>query len=157
MTSKEYQREYYQRNKERLNAKSKKYAIDNKEALTVTRKAWALLNKEKIQQKNKEEYQSLTPKERKDRDLRCKYGITLAQYDKMLKEQNNSCACCGITVDTLLTKYPKSFHGSLVVDHDHETGKVRELLCSKCNTLVGYLEKRKELIPKAYEYINKHK
>ena len=119
-------------------------------------KQWNLKNKDRIKQ-DKQEYYAENKEAQRNRDLLSRYGISTSDYEEMLKEQNNSCACCGITVDTLLTKYPKSFHGSLVVDHDHETGKVRELLCSKCNTLVGYLEKRKELIPKAYEYINKHK
>lgn len=134
MTDKEYQKkyhkEYYQKNKETLKEKHKKYSLDNKE---------------KVDEK------------RKNRDLKSKYNITVDVYKTMLETQQHSCACCGITVKELALVYPNSFHNSLVVDHCHEKNKVRELLCCKCNTLVGYIEKRKEILPKVYEYIEKHK
>jgi hypothetical protein len=122
MSKKAYQKEYYQKNKERILAK----------------------------------YQALSTEEKKNRDLKSKYGIDVARYEEMLKEQDNKCACCGVGLEELSEKYPNSFHKSLVVDHDHETGKVRGLLCSQCNILIGFLEK-KELVPKAYDYIEKHK
>jgi hypothetical protein len=122
MSKKAYQKEYYQKNKERILAK----------------------------------YQALSTEEKKNRDLKSKYGIDVARYEEMLKEQENKCACCGVGLEELSEKYPNSFHKSLVVDHDHETGKVRGLLCSQCNILIGFLEK-KELVPKAYDYIEKHK
>ena len=156
MDSKEYNKEYYLKNKERINARHKQYAIDNKEALSVTRKAWALLNKEKIQKQNKEEYQNLTTKERKDRDLRCKYGITIEKYEEMRQQQQQKCACCGVHEDELLKKYPNSFHAFLAVDHCHESLKVRALLCNSCNMFVGLLESRKELLPSALNYIAEH-
>lgn len=125
---------------------------DKKSKQLEYQKKWYSLNKEyhkEYREKNKEKV--------KNTRLLIKYGISLETYNAMVLQQKQQCACCGVSVSTLSEQYPDSPHGSLVVDHDHETGKVRELLCSKCNTLVGYLEKRKELIPKAYEYINKHK
>ena len=161
MTDKEYQqkyqKEYYQKNKERIRARHEKYNIENKEKLKEKRKEFDLLNKEQIKAYRKEYYQTLSKEKKKDRDLKSKYGIDVARYEEMLKEQENKCACCGVSLEELSEKYPNSFHKALVVDHDHETGKVRGLLCSSCNTLIGYLEKRKELIPKAYDYIEKHK
>lgn len=61
--------------------------------------------------------------------LKSKYGLTPEQYDEMLTAQENVCAIC---------KNPESqvLNGSisrLSVDHDHDTGKVRGLLCIKCN------------------------
>lgn len=156
MASKEYDSEYYQKNKERITARHKQYAIENKDALAVKQKEWALLNKERIQKQNKEGYQKLTARERKDRDLRCKYGITLAQYDEMIEQQKHQCACCGISETALLKKYPNSFHACLAVDHCHESLKVRALLCNSCNMFVGLLESRKELLPSALNYIAEH-
>jgi len=52
-----------------------------------------------------------------------RYGITVAQYDKMLKRQKGTCALCG--------KPPKTKR--LAVDHDHATKRVRGLLCFLCN------------------------
>jgi len=57
-----------------------------------------------------------------------KYRMTPEDFDRMLDEQNGSCACCG--------RVPKKF----VVDHDHATGKVRGLLCNTCNVGIGHMQ-----------------
>ena len=68
----------------------------------------------------------MTSKERqKDYRLRKRYGITLADYKRMLKEQKNGCAICG--------KPNKNCKRGLQVDHTHQTGYVRGLLCLYCN------------------------
>ena len=59
----------------------------------------------------------------KDRSLQLKYGIGLTEYNKMMVRQDGVCMICKLS--------PK--HKSLCVDHDHNTKKVRGLLCSKCN------------------------
>lgn len=59
----------------------------------------------------------------RDRRLRRKYGITLAQYNRMLKAQGGVCKLCG--------RPPKKL--PLAVDHDHATKRVRGLLCFTCN------------------------
>ncbi len=65
--------------------------------------------------------------------LRHCFGLTLEDYDKMSEEQNGVCAICdGINLDGR----------RLYVDHDHETGKVRGLLCLKCNNRLGVLENK---------------
>ena len=54
-----------------------------------------------------------------------KYGITVAQYNQLLKKQHNCCAIC--------LKEASSFTKRLAVDHDHITGEIRGLLCTYCN------------------------
>lgn len=61
-----------------------------------------------------------------------KYGLTAAGFRKLLAEQGGGCAICGATA-------ANANGGRLVVDHDHETGKVRGLLCGGCNTGIGLL------------------
>lgn len=61
--------------------------------------------------------------------LKERYGITLEDYQKRLKKQKGACAICGHT--------PGPDERRLVVDHDHETGVVRGLLCHKCNVALG--------------------
>lgn len=69
-----------------------------------------------------------------------KYGLTLAEYDEMVRQP---CRLCGSTT-------------KVVVDHDHETGKVRGPLCSHCNTGIGLLQDNPALMRKAAEYVERH-
>lgn len=79
--------------------------------------------------------------------LKERYGITLEEYDNMLKEQGGGCKICG-SPDP---KRKGSKH--LVVDHCHATGKVRGLLCYRCNVGLGNFEDGPALVLKAYEYL----
>lgn len=81
----------------------------------------------------------------KDRKLKRTYGISFAEYEKMLNAQNGKCAICGTTS----TGSRKAFH----VDHDHKTGKIRGLLCSQCNTGIGNLRDDIGLLERAIEYL----
>ena len=67
-----------------------------------------------------------------------KYGVTPEQYEQMMLDQNGVCAICN-----------QSCIRALAVDHDHETGVVRGLLCWKCNTGLGRLE---QYLDRAIEY-----
>lgn len=73
------------------------------------------------------------------------YGITLEEYNEILKKQDNKCVICG----------KKSI--KLVVDHDHETGKVRGLLCNQCNTALGLFQEDILTLQKSIDYISKYK
>ena len=65
-----------------------------------------------------------------EKELEWKYGLSSSEYQDLVKSQGGLCAIC--KTDTL----------KLHVDHCHTTGKVRGLLCSGCNTAVGFYEKR---------------
>ena len=80
-------------------------------------------------------------------NLKRKYNITPEEYENLLIDQNGKCAICGVSY--------KEFKKELAVDHDHITGEVRSLLCQRCNNLIGYLEKNKKLLYKAFNYIDK--
>lgn len=75
----------------------------------------------------------------RERHLRYVYGITTADYDRMLAEQGGCCAICGTAEVGAARRY---FH----VDHDHTTGRVRGLLCVKCNTSLPFYERYHEVI-----------
>lgn len=80
--------------------------------------------------------------------LYSKYGITLDYFDQLLEKQNYSCAIC---------KNPqKSKNRRLCVDHNHETGEVRGLLCDLCNTALGKFQDSRELLLRAEEYLKKY-
>ncbi len=79
------------------------------------------------------------------------YGMTVADYDRMLASQDGGCAICG-------TKTRGSKPGCrLAIDHDHESGKVRGLLCGDCNTAIGKFRDDPALLEKAAKYIKQHK
>lgn len=82
--------------------------------------------------------------------LKTNYGITQEAYEALLKEQNSACAICSI-------KAPNSTNKYLHVDHCHTSGKIRSLLCSRCNTAIGLLKESTLVAFKAFKYLVKHK
>ncbi len=84
--------------------------------------------------------------------LKKTFGITLEDYDYMLYKQDYRCAVCG-------SDYPgcngKGKRNSFCVDHDHETNKVRGLLCRNCNTGIGLLGDNIKGLEKAIKYLEK--
>lgn len=85
------------------------------------------------------------PLKAKHRKLKSKFGITLEQYNIMFKEQLGCCAICGTHQITL--------NKSLAVDHNHSTGKVRKLLCPKCNMALGYTKEDIVILTNMIDYI----
>lgn len=85
----------------------------------------------------------------KDRKLKKAYGIGYAEYKSMLAAQDGRCAICG----TRDTGNRKAFH----VDHCHDTGVVRGLLCGNCNSGIGNLRDNVELLQRAIEYLTNSK
>lgn len=85
-----------------------------------------------------------------ERDLKRRYGITPAEYDAILKKQGGVCDIC---------KKPRTQKRRLHVDHDHRNGKVRGILCSRCNWLVMVLEVAQDMnkTKPARKFIRKHK
>ena len=73
-----------------------------------------------------------------------KYGLTLEQYERMLASQGGGCAVCG---------GPPNGRGAFHVDHDHESGTVRGLLCHKCNTALGLVDESLERLEKLSTYL----
>lgn len=87
------------------------------------------------------------------RRLMQRFGITLEQYNEMLAKQGGTCAICGGN-QTIRDKAGKLRR--LAVDHDHKTGKVRQLLCSSCNTGIGLVKESVRTLSKMIDYIRKH-
>jgi hypothetical protein len=87
--------------------------------------------------------------------LRQQYSLTEEQYDEMNARQNGLCAICG-KPETRQHKRSSS-PDRLSVDHDHATGKNRELLCFQCNLLIGYAHDDAEVLERAAAYLKKHK
>jgi hypothetical protein len=82
------------------------------------------------------------------------FGVDAARYQEMLREQNGVCAICGEP-----ERSPDKATGKtrdLAIDHNHETGVVRQLLCSNCNRALGLFCDDPALLDAAMAYLHKH-
>ena len=95
----------------------------------------------------------LSIKPDRKRALKYLYGLTPEAYTALLESQNYTCKICQKPQDWVTNKSKLGFW-SLCVDHDHVTGRIRGLLCSKCNTLLGKAEDKVEVLQRAIEYLN---
>lgn len=85
----------------------------------------------------------------RNRSLLKTYNLTLDEYNTLLEEQDHSCRVCGTHADETSR--------NLAVDHCHETGKIRSLLCNKCNTALGLLNEDVDVMKKLIKYVEDHK
>jgi hypothetical protein len=85
----------------------------------------------KSTKKWKREHPDRARRSARNTNLKRLYGISLANYEEMLVKQGGGCAACGCT---------NGPHFSLAVDHSHKTGRVRSLLCNKCNGVLGFVD-----------------
>jgi len=93
---------------------------------------------------------SLVPKEKAAaKRLKYTFGLTYDEYLAMLAGQGGVCAICGT--------FPYSKKAHLSVDHCHVSGKIRGLLCGKCNSAIGFFNDRIDLMKTAIVYIQKAK
>jgi hypothetical protein len=129
---------------------ARKYYLEHKEQARTYRARWRAAHKEyisaagKIYRKNRSEEML---QRYKANGMKSRYGITPDDYDKMLLRQDGRCAICGKDVCELSKK--------LYIDHDHVTGKVRGLLCSGCNVVLGSAHEDRDVFLGAIEYLEK--
>jgi hypothetical protein len=100
----------------------------------VKAKAWALANTDKVKES------------RRKTKLKQKYGITTDKYDSMFIEQNGVCAICKETHE----------RRALNVDHCHRTNQIRDLLCDRCNLVLGLVKDDTSLLDIMSKYLNQH-
>jgi len=138
---------YYNKNKERLNAESRAYRADHREQMAVATRAWEKANPELVSmQRVRRRIKAMNAKI--NGDLKYHYDITLEAYNEALKAQGGVCYICKKLEVTSRTN-------RLVVDHDHSTGKIRGLLCHRCNCGLGYFKDDPVLIEKALDYLRR--
>jgi len=106
-----------------------------KDCYAVFQKQWRKDNKERHKLTQRKSY------------LKMMFKITPEDYTRMFTEQKGRCAICQIH-QTNLSKI-------LGVDHNHTTGQVRELLCSKCNSAIGLLKENPVLFQTCISYLDK--
>lgn len=162
-----YAKRWNDKNVEAKKAYAKAYRARNRATLSQKQKDYWESTPDR-REKKRAEYQNLSPEKKairceqararkranperasllqRNARLRRLYGLDSNRFDAMLAVQGGACAIC---------KAPPEAGQVLCVDHDHTTGKVRALLCVKCNFMVGFCETH-GFISEAQEYIRSH-
>lgn len=133
-------------------SRNRKWQKNNRDKVNFTKQKWRALNKNHCKIYRKEYHEKNKThilKQRRERHYVRKYGISIQDYDALVKAQNGLCAICNLPGNG---KYQK-----LHVDHCHKTGKFRALLCVNCNRGLGYFQDNSECLKKAANYIDKFK
>lgn len=115
-----------------------------KYCMAAYRLAWREKNVQ-YQRKRRKDLKGQYQVAQKRYSLKKRYAITPREYELMLLAQRSRCAICG--------DEPSGKIKTLCIDHDHETGQVRRLLCSPCNKGLGHFRERPDLMRKAADYI----
>lgn len=145
---KEYDKQYVEINKELLKSKGLEYRKkeETKNKKKSYDKSYRKENSDKILgDKLKRKASGKTFEDNKRANLKRMYNLTVEEYNLMLDLQDNKCMICGLEPDK-----------TLVVDHNHTNGKVRELLCNHCNFLLGNARENIETLKSAIKYLEKH-
>lgn len=121
----------------------KQWSKENKESKVKSSRKWNLANKDKVKG-----YATKS-------QLKNKFGITLDQYNEMLRIQNGLCAIC-FQPETVIDKRNNKVI-ALAVDHNHITGEVRGLLCARCNISLGGFQDSPENLKNAALYLERYK
>ncbi len=102
-------------------------------------------------EKQKKKFGSRTPKKRLEQHLKYKYKTTLETFFQIIEEQAGKCAICCEELPDLMV-YEQRRRG-YAVDHNHETGKVRGLLCISCNSVLGLSKDNPDVLRRAARYL----
>jgi hypothetical protein len=142
-------REWKQRNKDKVAAKQKEWRENNTEKRKIAKKEWTEQNKTHCASYNKE-WKTKNPEYFVNKHLETTYGISLDDYNAILAVQDHKCAGCGVDAS-------KAQRSKLYVDHCHDTGKVRGLLCQHCNTALGMVKDSIETLSSLISYLKQQK
>lgn len=118
------------KDREKQAAYNKIYAAENRAEQAAKRKIYNEENREELANRGRLK----------------KYGVTPDDFKRFLVAQGGVCAICG----------GLGGKTGLCVDHDHETGKVRGLLCRFCNTGIGNLKDSSDITRRATKYLKQH-
>lgn len=133
-----YKAEWYQTHRTRMRELQAQYYQDNAEKLRLYQVTYKIEFPEKLSRTNYK------------KRLKSRYGLTIEAYQDILDFQNGTCAICH---QPETAKNSKGGTKTLAVDHDHETGEVRGLLCDNCNLGLGRFSDSIDLLESAISYL----
>jgi len=132
----EYNKAWREKNKNKIIDQKKLYYKNNRTKVMSHEKEYYEKNKEKISAYKRSH----------------EYGMTAEEYDNLFELQGRVCAICG---EPETAKHQSGNIKRLCVDHDHETGKIRGLLCHRCNLGIGMLKDSPRILSSAIAYLEK--
>lgn len=135
-----YMKAYYASNRENILEQSKAYHAANRDKRLEYSAAYYVSNRERFREyriANRDKFRT----QDRARRLAQGYGLTIGDYEDMYLALGGHCQICGCYKDKLF------------VDHNHDTGAVRGLLCKKCNSAIGLLQDNLELLIRAADYV----
>lgn len=88
-----------------------------------------------------------------DRNFLYKYGVSIIDFYKKLEEQDNRCSICRVELEKSVNKESSI---RACQDHDHKTKNLRDILCNRCNLMLGYSNDDIEILKKAIAYLQRH-
>jgi hypothetical protein len=145
-----YNKKYYEDNRERMILRAREYRKNNPEKVAASQKEYDAAHRQEraaLSRKWSKAHPEKVKVWNRQRALKNKYGITTDEYDAFYKSQDGKCAICGC----IKPEPEKCF----AVDHNHNTGNIRGLLCSNCNTGIGMLQDNSDLLRIAADYLEK--
>lgn len=117
----------------------------NPERAREKKRQWDQVNRDRVNQQARERYRN-DPTRDLNAKRKYRYGVDGEMFGQMLVEQHGLCAICG----------EPPGRNRLHVDHCHESGAVRGLLCARCNQGLGFFRDDPSLLAKAMRYLKKH-
>lgn len=123
-----------------------------KEKIKIATRLWSLANKEKVRESKRKWENKAEGEHARKLIVKRKYGLNPKEYINLINNQGNLCAIC--FQEEPKQKIKTNRRRSLSVDHCHSTGKVRGLLCSKCNLGIGSFEDDLNRLHNAILYLN---
>lgn len=143
-SSKDKNREYREKNPEKLKAIKAAWRRNNPEKVKKHRANYYEKHKEKVRA-YASSWVKKNPRKLLRAQLRRQYGLPLEEYDSMVLSQEGRCKICNSQMTRL--REP-------CVDHDHVTGKVRGLLCLNCNVAIGLFLEDGHILLRAMAYLD---
>jgi hypothetical protein len=116
--------------------------------------AWKQANPERSREGQRQSRQK-NPRVYRNKQLLWTFGITLEQYEQMEANQNGLCAICR-KPETEIHPNSKKLR-NFAVDHDHDTGHIRGLLCNSCNRALGLFNDNPDILRSAITYLENSK
>lgn len=144
----EQRKTYRTEHAKEINAHNKAYRAANKDRIAAHKREYYSTHpgEEEIKRAYNKAYNATHPKDNYGYRLRSKFGMSKSEYNELLTAQGGVCAIC--KKKAWNSKRP-------CVDHDHDTGKVRGLLCHRCNLAIGQIDDNPQIARLMADYLSR--